>query len=213
MRVLGNFFSRYLIFEIVLFALLSVFFWTITRVLPTGELSDAGFGTIMLLENAEEKVARIFSDLPESPLPLPEPPRSKYEMAVYSAFCGMAEISNIYIQNSSSLSYFVVVPIFLILIFAYNTASPEKFGRASRVILSTFVLVIIITITFKLIEIQGVQAKVLSLDGDNVLIEEYSYRCERQMGTRINPNLEPAASWQAIEKKRDDNPGQVRFRG
>ena len=34
-----------------------------------------------------------------------------------------------------------------------------------------------------------------------------------ELGTRINPNLEPAAPWQTIEKKRYDNPGQVHFRG
>lgn len=191
-----EFFSRNLVIEIFFAAIICALLWMVTCVQPNGELSNTGYELSLLLQNIEDYVSDFFSRALENVgigSSAPEnvsigsltQPRNKYEIFIGNGFCRLASFASVYVQNSSALSYFVVIPAFLILLFAYNKASPDHFSRPARVIFSTTLIVMIAIVTFKVIEIQGVHSEIAALSVDKFEIEFYDYGCEAYIAKQV----------------------------
>nr|WP_306265316.1 hypothetical protein [Pararhizobium sp. IMCC3301] len=180
MRHIKRIISNILLIEIVLALFLSILLWFVTSVQPNGELSQLGYSASIFFQGLENNFIKFMNTSEASDLGV-VPPRSFYEYAVYDGFCGLASFASVYVNNSSALSYFVVIPGFLVIIFAYNKAGPDSFNRLSRIIFSIIVIVMIIIVTFKVIELQDVQSAIVALPSQDYLAEEYNYRCDAQI--------------------------------
>lgn len=181
-----KFLSRNLAIEIFVAATLCALLWMVTRVQPNGELTNTGYELSILLQQVEDYASGFISAPESQGLGFLTPTRTKYEVFMYNGFCNLASFSNVYVQNSSALSYFVVIPAFLIIIFAYNKAGPDDFSRPARVIFAVTLIAMIVIVTFKVIEIQGVQSEIVGLTVDDFQMENFDYRCETYIASQVD---------------------------
>lgn len=168
---------RHLVLEIILFCLFAMAFWLITRVQPNGEIVGAGGWFIEHAERLTSRLASLFGGEDENQL-APVNPRSRLERIAVGGFCSLASIAGTYVAHNAVLTYFVAIPCVLIVLFVYNNAKPETFSYHARIAFSLVLFTIIVTCTFKLIELQDVQKSIVQLPSSNFFPDEYDYRCE-----------------------------------
>lgn len=175
-----GFLARYLVVEsIILFALL-IAFWMVTRVLPQGdgELSELGRSVAAKLIETQTYFASFFHETDEALRFGGIVTRFNWvEGAASSGFCGMSSFAGIYVKNSSALSYFVIIPAFLIVTFAYNRSSADTFSRIGRAIFSIALISFVIVITFEVIQLQELQALVVASPEGDFSSERFDFGC------------------------------------
>ncbi|MEJ8563283.1 hypothetical protein QTO30_20070 [Yoonia sp. GPGPB17] len=173
-----NFISRHLLIESTILFVLLVLFWMITRVQPSGELSGSGAAVAEVLDKWFSSIHMFWNGGQETNTLMLVQARTWPESTAFSGFCGMAEIASVYVKNSSTLSYFVIIPAFLIVVFAYNRSKPDAFSRPGRVVFAFLLISFIYILTFKVIQLQDVQSIVVSLPADAFFIEDHNFRCD-----------------------------------
>ena len=180
-----GFLARHLVVEsIILFALLLAF-WMMTRVIPQGDgdLSELGRYAAEKIVGAQTFLSSFFSETDEASGFGGIVTRFNWaEGAASSGFCGMSGFAGVYVKNSSALSYFVIIPAFLIVTFAYNRSSADSFSRIGRAIFSTALISFVIVITFEVIQLQELQASVVALPDDSFSSEDFDFGCD--LGTK-----------------------------
>lgn len=176
-----GFLARHLIIEsIILFALLLTF-WMMTRVLPHGEgtLSELGRDVSEKLVGAQVFLSSFLPETDEASRFGGIAKRFNWaEGAASSGFCGMSGFAGVYVKNSSALSYFVIIPAFLIVTFAYNRSSADSFSRIGRAIFSIALISFVIVITFEVIQLQELQASVVALPDGSFFSEDFDFGCD-----------------------------------